>query len=180
MKKDETLEKEMPEEETTVEETVSETEILEEKVKTLEEENAKLTDQMLRQRADLENYRKRLIREKEDAVLFANTRLIEDLLQFLDNLERAISAAKNGGSVEALAEGVEMIRDQLLSSLEKNWGLEKIDPKGCEFNPDEHEACMATVDPELKTETVLDVLQNGYKLHSRVIRPAKVRIGKPE
>jgi len=182
MKKDETLEKEIPVEETTEEkvEEVSQEEILEEKVKTLEEENAKLADQMLRQRADLENYRKRLIREKEDAVLFANTRLIQDLLQFMDNLDRAIEAAKNGGSVEALSEGVEMIRDQLLSSLEKNWGLEAIDPKGSDFNPDEHEACMATVDPELKTETVLDVLQKGYKLHSRVIRPAKVRIGKPE
>lgn len=186
MKKEETLEKEIPVEETVEEKTeekveeVSQQEILEEKVKNLEEENAKLADQMLRQRADLENYRKRLVREKEDAVLFANTKLIEDLLQFLDNLERAIAAAKNGGSVEALSEGVEMIRVQLLSSLEKNWGLETIDPKGADFNPDEHEACMATVDPELKTETVLDVLQKGYKLHSRVIRPAKVRIGKPE
>ena len=165
--------------EDTVEE-VSQEELLEQKVKELEEEKASLNDQMLRQRADLENYRKRLIREKEDAVLFANTRLIEDLLQFVDNLERAIQAAKNGGDAKALSDGVEMIRDQLLSSLEKNWGLEKIDPKGCEFNPDEHEACMAVTDPELETETVLDVLQPGYKLHSRIIRPAKVKIGKPE
>ena len=186
MKKDETLEKEIPVEETAVEpveeqvEEVSQQEILEEKVKTLEAENANLADQMLRQRADLENSRKRLLRDKEDAVLFANTRLIKELLQFLDNLDRTIDAAKNGGSVEALSEGVEMTRNQLLSSLEKNWGLESIDPKGSAFNPDEHEACMATVDPELETETVLDVLQKGYKLHSRVIRPAKVRIGKPE
>ena len=135
---------------------------------------------MLRQRADLDNYRKRLIREKEDAVSFANVRLIEDLLQFLDNLERAIEAAKNGGDAKALSDGVEMIRDQLLSSLEKNWGLEKIAPKDCEFNPDEHEACMATVQPGLEHETVLEVLQPGYRLHSRVLRPAKVVIGKPE
>ena len=190
MKKEETLEKEIPVEETTEEtveekveekvEEVSPLEILEEKVKTLEEENAKLADQMLRRMAETDNYRKRLAKDKEDAVDYANTNLIKELLQFLDNLDRTIDAAKKGGSVEALSEGVEMIRNQLLSTLEKKWGLAIIDPQGSDFNPDEHEACMATVDPELKTETVLDVLQKGYKLHSRVLRPAKVRIGKPE
>ena len=149
-------------------------------VEELEAQIADLNDRMLRQRAEIDNYRKRLIKEKEDAVAFANVRLIEDLLQFLDNLERVIEAAKNGGDIKALTDGVELIRDQLMSSLEKNWGLEKIDPKGCEFNPDEHEACMASVQSGLEKETVLEVLQSGYKLHSRVLRPAKVAIGKPE
>ncbi len=152
---------------------------LNEKIKALEEENAALKDQMLRQQAETINYRKRLSREKEEAVNFANTSLISDLLQFIDNLDRAIAAGRDA-DVKALCEGVELIRNQLLTTLEKNWGLEKIDPAGQEFNPDEHEACMAVEDPDVETETVKQTLQTGYKLHSRVIRPAKVQIAKPQ
>ena len=150
------------------------------KIKTLEEELASCKDQMLRHQADLENYKKRLIREKEEAVNFANTRLIEELLVFMDNLERASMAAKTSGDVKALTEGIEMIQSQLLSALNKNWGLEKIASENVEFDPSQHEACMAVVDDSLKVETVMQILQPGYKLHDRVIRPAKVKIGKPE
>lgn len=137
-------------------------------------------EQMLRHQADLENYKKRLIREKEEAVLYSNVKLIEDLLQFLDNMERAISASKNGGDVQALTEGVEMTQNQLLSTLDKNWGLKKIESVGHEFDPSKHEACMAVIDEKLEAETVLEEFQTGYMLHDRVIRPAKVKIGKPE
>lgn len=156
-------------------------ELLAEKTAELEKLKKELEDSVLRQRADLENYRKRLIREKEEAVLFANTSLIGELLQFLDNLDRVIAAAKTGGDIKAFSDGVEMIRDQLLSALGKNWGLEKIAPEGeSEFLPEEHEACMAEIVPGLEGEKVLQVLQPGYRLHSRVLRPAKVKIGKPE
>lgn len=150
------------------------------KIKELEQLLNENKDQMLRHQAELENYKKRLIREKEEAVLFANTKLIEELLQFMDNLERASSAAKTSGDVKALTDGIEMIQNQLLSALNKNWGLEKIATDNVEFNPQEHEACMAVVDENLKVETVLQEFQAGYKLHDRVIRPAKVKIGKPE
>lgn len=153
---------------------------LAEKVKELEQQCADIKDQMLRHQAELENYKKRLIREKEDAVLFANTKLIEDLLEFMDNLERAISAAQAGGDIKALTEGIKLIQSQLISTLGKNWGLETIETVGKDFNPEEHEACMAVVDENLKSETVLEEFQKGYKLHDRVIRPAKVKIGKPE
>lgn len=153
---------------------------LEKKIKELEEAVSSAKDQMLRHQADLENYKKRLIREKEEAVNFANTKLIEELLQFLDNLELASNAAKNSGDVKALTDGIEMIQNQLLSALNKNWGLEKICAKDVEFDPSQHEACMAVVDPSLDSEKVLQVLQPGYKLHDRVLRPAKVQIGKPE
>ena len=175
----EEMEKETVEAVETEETAEDKLEELSQKIQALEEDNAALKDQMLRQRAEIENYRKRLIREKEDAVNFANTSLISDLLQFIDNLDRAIAAGKDA-DVKALCEGVELIRDQLLGTLEKNWGLEKIDPAGQEFNPDEHEACMAVEDPEVETETVRQTLQTGYKLHSRVIRPAKVQIAKPQ
>ena len=161
-------------------EEVSQEEILQAKVTELEAANAELKDQMLRRQAELENYRKRLIRDKEEAVQFANESLIRDILGFLDNMERALTAAKNGGDVNALVEGFEMTQNQLLSTLDKNWGLKAIDSVGQEFDPSLHEACMMTVDENLDKETVLEEFQKGYTLHDRVIRPSKVKIGKPE
>ena len=161
-------------------EEVSQEEILQAKVAELEAANAELKDQMLRRQAELENYRKRLIRDKEEAVQFANESLIRDILGFLDNMERALTAAKNGGDVNALIEGFEMTQNQLLSTLDKNWGLKAIDSVGQEFDPSLHEACMMTVDENLDKETVLEEFQKGYTLHDRVIRPSKVKIGKPE
>lgn len=161
-------------------EEVSREEILSNRVAELESANAELKDQMLRRQAELENYRKRLIRDKEEAVQFANENLIRDLLGFLDNMERALAAAKSTGDVKGLIEGFEMTQGQLLSTLDKNWGLKAIDSVGQEFDPSLHEACMMAVDENLEKETVLDEFQKGYTLHGRVIRPAKVKIGKPE
>ena len=161
-------------------EEVSPEEILQAKVEELEMANAELKDQMLRRQAELENYKKRLIRDKEEAIQFSNENLIKDLLGFLDNMDRALAAAKNGGDLNGLVEGFEMTRDQLLSTLDRNWGLKAIESVGKEFDPSLHEACMMAVDESLDKETVLDEFQKGYTLHERVIRPAKVKIGKPE
>ncbi len=161
-------------------EEVSQEEILSQKVDELEKANAELKDQMLRRQAELENYRKRLIRDKEEAIQFSNENLIKDLLGFLDNMDRALAAAKNGGDLDGLIKGFEMTRDQLLSTLDKNWGLKAIEAVGSEFDPSLHEACMMAVDESLDKETVLEEFQKGYTLHDRVIRPAKVKIGKPE
>ena len=183
------MEQEIPVEETASEEEaateeqteeVSQEELLQNRVAELEAANAELKDQMLRRQAELENYRKRLIRDKEEAVQFANENLIRDLLGFLDNMERALAAAKNTGDVKGLIEGFEMTQGQLLSTLDKNWGLKAIESVGQEFDPSLHEACMMAVDESLDKETVLDEFQKGYTLHGRVIRPAKVKIGKPE
>ena len=168
-----------PVEEEPVEE-VSREEILEAKVAELEAANAELKDQMLRRQAELENYRKRLIRDKEEAVQYANESLIRDILGFLDNMDRALAAAKNGGDLNALIEGFEMTQNQLLSTLDKNWGLKGIDSVGQEFDPSLHEACMMAIDESLDKETVLEEFQKGYTLHGRVVRPSKVKIGKPE
>ena len=161
-------------------EEVSQEEILQAKVNELEKANAELKDQMLRRQAELENYRKRLIRDKEEAIQFSNENLIKDLLGFLDNMERALAAAKNGGDLNGLVEGFEMTQNQLLSPLDRNWGLKAIESVGKEFDPSLHEACMMAVDESLDKETVLEEFQKGYTLHDRVIRPAKVKIGKPE
>ena len=172
------IETEQPAEEQVEE--VSQEEILKAKVEELEKANAELKDQMLRRQAELENYRKRLIRDKEEAIQFSNENLIKDLLGFLDNMDRALAVAKSTGDVNGLIEGFEMTQNQLLSTLDRNWGLKAIDAVGKEFDPSLHEACMMTVDENLDKETVLEEFQKGYTLHDRVIRPAKVKIGKPE
>ena len=176
---EQTEQAEEPVQEEVVEE-VSQEEILQNKVAELEAANADLKDQMLRRQAELENYRKRLIRDKEEAVQFANESLIRDILGFLDNMDRALAAAKSGGDLNALIEGFEMTQNQLLSTLDKNWGLKGIDSVGQEFDPSLHEACMMTIDESLDKETVLEEFQKGYTLHGRVVRPSKVKIGKPE
>ncbi|MCQ2411830.1 MAG: nucleotide exchange factor GrpE [Sphaerochaetaceae bacterium] len=171
---------EASEEQKQEEEQVSPEELLQNQVNELQKANAELMDQMIRRQAELENYRKRLIRDKEEAVQFANAKLIEDLLTFLDNMDRALAVAKNGGDVKSLIEGLEMSQNQLYSTLDKNWGLKTIESVGKEFDPMLHEACMMAIDESLEKETVLEEFQKGYTLHERVIRPAKVKIGKPE
>lgn len=142
-------------------------------------EVASLKEQMLRDRAELENYRKRLIRDKEDAVKFANASLIKDLLQPLDDFGRALESAESTKDYAKVHDGVVMVNSQLYSLLERNWALEKIESVGKEFNPEEHEAYQVVVDDSLEFETVLEEYGSGYKLHGRVLRPSKVKVGKP-
>jgi len=152
---------------------------LKEQLETAQSELASLKEQMLRDRADLENYRKRLIRDKEDSIKFANENLIKDLLQPLDDFGRALEAAESTKDYTKVHDGVVMVNSQLYSTLEKNWGLQKIESVGKEFNPEEHEAYMVVADDSLETETVLEEFIVGYKLHGRVLRPSKVKVGKP-
>jgi molecular chaperone GrpE len=143
------------------------------------DECASLKDQMLRDRADLENYRKRLIRDKEDSIRFANENLIRDLLQPLDDFARALEASESSKDYAKVHDGVVMVNSQIYSTLEKNWGLERIDAVGKEFDPQCHEAYQVVVDDSLEHETVLEEYVVGYLLHGRVIRPSKVKVGKP-
>lgn len=152
---------------------------LEEQLAAALEESAAAKDQMLRDRADLENYRKRLLRDKEDAVRFANEEFIRDLLQPLDDFDRALEASESTQDYEKIHDGVAIISAQIYSTLEKKWGLERIEAKGKEFDPQEHEACQVVEDDSLEYETVLHELAVGYRLHGRVLRPSKVQVGKP-
>lgn len=136
-------------------------------------------NQMLRNQADLENFRKRLIREKENHARYSNESLINDLLSPLDNFERAIKASEEAKDFDSIHDGVVMVNDQLHSMLEKNWGLKKIECKGKEFDPSLHEAYMMEQSEDFDKEIVLDELATGYTLHDRVLRPAKVKVGKP-
>lgn len=152
---------------------------LEAKLKEKVDENARLKSDMLIVRADADNYRKRMLRDKEDAVKFANSSLIKDLLGPLDDFSRAIEASTKTEDFKALSEGVVMIEDRMYSIL-KSWGMEEISECPTTFDPNEHEACLMVEDETCDKETVLQVLQKGYRLHGRVLRPAKVKVGKPK
>ena len=153
---------------------------LESKVKELEETIADLKEKALRDAADTENYKKRLRADKESAVRYANEGLIKDLLDPLDNFSRAVEAAGSTGDVESIKTGVSMVESQLQSILRNNWGLEPYSPEGEDFNPSEMEACLVQEDENLDREKVLQVLLKGYKLNGKVIRAAKVMVGKPK
>lgn len=153
---------------------------LSERVKELEDKVAELNDRILRDAAETENYKKRLRQDKENAVKYANESLIRDLLDPLDNFSRAIEAADKSQDVETIKKGVEMVENQLKTILSTNWGLEQFSPEGEDFDPSEMEACMVREEEGLDKEKVLQVFMKGYKLHGKVLRSAKVVVGKPK
>ena len=167
-------------EETEEKDALDETEALKSKVRDLEEKVSELNDRILRDAAETENYKKRLRQEKENAVKYANEALIRDLLDPLDNFSRAIEAAEKSQDIETIKQGVEMVESQLKGVLSTNWGLEQFSPEGEDFNPSEMEACMMKEEEGLDKEKVLQVFMKGYKLHGKVIRSAKVVVGKPK
>ncbi|MDY0288789.1 MAG: nucleotide exchange factor GrpE [Sphaerochaeta sp.] len=153
--------------------------LLKEQLETAQGEVSEMKDQVLRNRADLENTRKRLVRDKDEAVKYANSSLIKDLLEPLDDFGRALEAAESTEDYKKVHDGVVMVNSQIFGILERNWGLERIKASGEEFNPEEHEACMVVPDDSLEGEMVLEEFSTGYKLHGRVLRPTKVKVGKP-
>lgn len=157
-----------------------EAEALRSRVKELEDKVAELNDRILRDAAETENYKKRLRQDKENAVKYANESLIRDLLDPLDNFSRAIEAAEKSQDVETIKKGVEMVESQLKTVLSTNWGLEQFSPDGQDFDPSEMEACMMKEEEGLDKEKVLQVFMKGYKLHGKVLRSAKVVVGKPK
>lgn len=154
---------------------------LEMEVEKLTKELVEEKESFMRKLADMDNYRKRLVREKETAVQYANERLLSDLIPILDDFERAVEAGTSTEDVQSYVDGVKLIQKQLLDVLGRNWGLKKMDDiVGKEFSPHEHEAMMMEAGDQFDTETVLAELQRGYYLHDRVLRTAKVKVGIPQ
>ena len=151
---------------------------LEEENRALARQVEELKDRLVRNAADTENYKKRLQRDKEEAVRYANTALVKDLIGPMDDFSRALDAAEQSSNFEAIKEGVRMIEDRLYTTLKNNWGLEVIDKSDVPFDPEEHEACLMEEVDGLDEDTVTMMLQKGYKLNGRVIRPAKVKVGR--
>lgn len=166
--------------------TGSATETVEERLAALEAEKEKLRDQALRAMAELENTRRRLEKQKEDASRFAITNFARDLLSVADNLGRALGAvpaeATHGDdpgaqAIGALVEGVAATERELLSALEKH-GVSRFDPVEQKFDPNFHQAMFEVPDPDRTPGTVVQVIQTGYTLNGRVLRPAMVGVAK--
>ena len=151
----------------------------EEKIAAVEKENADLKDQLLRRAADFDNYRKRTIKEKQDAYDYANTALLQDLLDSLDNLDRTVEAAEKADDPKAIADGVKIISSSLISMLESKYNLTAFGQAGEDFNPDMHEAIGSCQD-EVEKPVLKEVYLKGYKLKDRVIRNAKVMVTMPK
>ena len=134
-----------------------------------------MRDLLLRERAEIENQRKRLARDVEQARKFANERLLSDLLPVCDNLERGLAADTSDAG--ALREGMDLTLKALLKVAEGN-GLKAIEPLGQPFNPELHQAMSMVESPGAAANTVVSVLQKGYVLNDRLLRPALVAIAK--
>ena len=151
----------------------------EEEIAGLETEVNDLKDQLLRKQADFENFRKRLIREREDAVRFANSNLLLDLVEVIDNFERAIKSSEDSKDFDVFHQGIELIEKQFTSMLESKYGLKRFESKDEDFDPERHQAIAAEEVMDLDRQIVLEDFQKGYMLHDRVLRHAKVKVAMP-
>ena len=152
----------------------------EEKIADLENQIAELKKEALYKAAENDNWRKRMMQQKDEAVAYANASLLGDLLDSLDNFDRTIDAAKDAKDAKAIADGIKMINKNLVNMLENKYGLASFGKVGDEFNPDEHEAIGRVEDEKVKKETLQQVYLKGYKLNGKIIRHAKVMVSVPK
>ncbi|MDB5522482.1 MAG: grpE [Rhizobium sp.] len=152
-------------------------------VELLKAENADLKDRYLRLAAEMDNLRRRTEREVKDAKVYSAASFARDMLSVSDNMRRAIDAipaeARTGGDAGflALVEGVEMTERAMLGALERH-GVKKIEPTGQKFDPNFHQAMFEVPNAEIPANTVIQVVQDGYVIGDRVLRPAMVGVSK--
>ena len=148
---------------------------LQEQLKKKDVELVEQKSDFLREKADLENFRKRLVKDKADAVQFANERLLKELVEIDDNMNRALNTPNT--SLESLKEGVEMIQKQFATFL-KNQKVEPVEAIGKPFDPSLHEVMTQLESEEHEENTVIQEYSTGYTLNGRILRSAKVVISK--
>jgi molecular chaperone GrpE len=151
----------------------------EEKIAELEKKLAESNDQLLRKAADLENYRKRVTREKQEMADFSNQSLLSSLLPVIDDFGRAIKSAETSKDFASFYEGVIMIEKRLITQLEDKWGLKGFDSVGEPFDPNRHEAVQMEKAGGIDEPVVKEEYERGYLLKERVIRFAKVKVLMP-
>jgi molecular chaperone GrpE len=148
----------------------------------LAKENAELKDRVLRTLAEMENLRRRTEREVADSRVYAIQSFARDLVGVADNIQRALDAVRDSGvalegPAKALVDGVELTERELLKVLEKN-GVRKFDPKGEKFDPNLHQAIFEVPDARVPSGSVVQVIQPGFAIGDRVLRPALVGVSK--
>jgi molecular chaperone GrpE len=151
---------------------------LEKALKKSEEKVEDQKDSVIRAKAEVENMRRRSTQDVQKAHKFALEKFASELLPVLDNLERAIQFSdKENEAVKTVVEGVELTYQSFIASVEK-FGMEVVDPQNEAFNPDRHQAMSMQENAELKPNTVIAVMQKGYVLNGRLLRPAMVMVSK--
>lgn len=168
--------KDKPEKKTAVK-TRAKLEQLQQQIDRLQKEKDELFAKLQRIGADYDNFQKRSSRQLADSLAYEKETLIKTILPALDNFEHTLANAEKSESVDVLAKGVKIIYDQLLSIL-KSHGVEQIEAAGEPFDPARHEAMLQKTQQDKEDGVVLEEYQKGYKLNSRVIRPAKVIVNK--
>lgn len=152
-------------------------------IEALNAENGQLKDKVLRTLADMENLRRRTEKEVADARTYATTNFARDMLNVADNVRRALDsvpadvAAAAEGALKALMEGIDLTERDLLKTLERH-GIRKLEPKGEKFDPNLHQAMFEVPDPSVPNGTVREVVQAGFVIGDRVLRPALVGVAK--
>ena len=141
----------------------------------LEQQVADATDARLRALAEFQNYRRRTDEERESLKGFLLTGVMESLLPIVDNFGRAVESMNASSDIDKLRDGISGIHRQLATLLEKN-GVEQIEAAGASFDPNLHNAVMRVEDSGAPADTVVEVLQPGYKIGGRVLRPALVKV----
>lgn len=134
-------------------------------------------DKYVRTVAELDNYRKRAIREKADAIQYGNENLLRDILPLVDGMDRALEHACNSEDFDAFRKGLKLLQEQLLGCLQKH-GVEMIDTAGKEFDPHVHEAMMQVESVQHQESQVVGEFERGYLLNGRLLRPSKVSVCK--
>ena len=153
------------------------------RVAVLEAEKADLRDKLLRTLAEMENLRRRTEREVADARTYAVANFARDMLNVADNVRRALESVPADaresaeGAFKALIEGIDLTERDLLKSLERH-GVKRLDPQGQKFDPNLHQAMFEVPNPDVPNGTVLQVVQSGYVIGERVLRPALVGVAK--
>lgn len=145
------------------------------KLREAEKRAAENYDKYLRAVAELDNYRKRSVRDKEEAIRFGNETLLKDILPLVDNVDRALEHACNSVDFDAFREGLKMLQGQLLGCLQKH-GVETIEAIGKDFDPHIHEAMLQVESNEHEESKVVGEFEKGYLLNGRLLRPAKVSV----
>jgi len=145
---------------------------------TAKEEEAKNNyERYIRQVAELDNFKKRAVREREESARFANETLVKDLLPVIDNLERAITHASSGDNGKLLVEGVDLVLKGFLDTLAKH-GVQPVAAVGLAFDPTQHDALAQIESAEHPPNTVIEQHQKGYLMRDRLLRPALVTVSK--
>lgn len=151
-------------------------------IQKLQQENTELKDKVLRTLADMENLRRRTEKEVADAKLYGVASFARDMLTFADNIQRSVAnipagLRDNAGVAATLVEGLELTERDFLSRLARH-GVKKLEPQGVKFDPNRHEALFEVPDESVPNGTVVQVIEDGYAIGDRVLRPAKVGVSR--